>query len=144
MEFKESIIIDKSRELVAEMFQKIRYSKEFTPTLTEVKSIEGSIGESSSVSELFYGNQTINVQKERVIENSFPYSFIFEIMSELSTVRTSVLFLDLAEDRTELKMKIEYLNMKRLLSFGMKAQKKFIRQHILESLNKVKKISEQF
>ncbi|PLW93470.1 MAG: hypothetical protein C0592_06030 [Marinilabiliales bacterium] len=142
MEFIESVFIEKPKEFVAEMYHKIRYTQEYNQTLIDVKSIEGTIGETNSVSELFFSHAPTEGQRERVIERTFPETFIFEMENEIAMTKTSVLFIGLDSRRTELKMKTEYAGMGGFLSFGMKGQKKFIRKQIQDSLHRVKAICE--
>jgi len=143
MEFIESIIIDKPREHVAKIYELIRYSKEYNSTLVRVNSIEGKIGGNNSITELIYDtNGTEFIHKETVLTKNFPFEFTFEIQNELSITKTTVLFIEVNENSTELKMKTEYAKTGILLSFGMKAQKKFIRNQLIDSLRRVKSIVE--
>lgn len=143
MEFIESIIIDKPRKQVAKIYELIRYSKEYNSTLVRINSIRGEIGTEGSITELIYNtNGTEYIHKETILTKSFPFEFTFEIQNELSLTKTTVLFIEINETSTELKMKTEYTKTGILLSFGMKAQKKFIRNQLIESLKHVKGIVE--
>ena len=142
MEFIESISIEKPCAFVAEKYLEIRYSKDFNKDLLEVRSIEGMLGESGSITELAFKPNAGGVQKETIISKEFPNELTYEIENEVGRVKTTVLFIELDIRRTELKTRTEYAGMGGLISFGMRAQKRFIRKQLRESLHRVKAICE--